>query len=245
MYLKEFAFTAPMNDDVNASPDDLVKSHLRLVYAKASKYRSTDFYDDVVSAGIEELVKLSKSFDASRGVSFASYAGTYIDYAIMHAYAETVRPFNVRKLGKNSRKAYFAYQKYFTEDCNSQDAAQKMAEELGIPLDSVLNMHEMLSYKQVEIPEEDNIETNSYRPDEHLERVELDNILGPVLQSSLSKLNEREKAIIQRRFLTDDSVSRIEIAKEFGCSQQRIAQIESVSLKKLATIMSPYKEMVN
>jgi len=63
----------------------LVEDNMRLVYHLANKYRSfldgcaAYGFEDLVAEGFKALVMAAKKFDKNRGVSFATFACSYID----------------------------------------------------------------------------------------------------------------------------------------------------------------------
>ena len=53
------------------------------------------------------------------------------------------------------------------------------------------------------------------------------------LQGALERLNPRERALVQRRYLADDPPSLADLAREQGLSRERMRQIEARALEKL------------
>jgi RNA polymerase sigma-32 factor len=55
---------------------------------------------------------------------------------------------------------------------------------------------------------------------------------------ALDSLDDRNKAIIQRRWLDDDKATLQELAAEFDVSAERIRQLEQNAMKKLKQSMA-------
>jgi len=54
-----------------------------------------------------------------------------------------------------------------------------------------------------------------------------------MIESALGDLNERERDIVRKRYLTDDPVQLKDIGAQMGITKQRVAQIEHRALEKL------------
>ena len=53
------------------------------------------------------------------------------------------------------------------------------------------------------------------------------------LSQGLEDLDDRSRAILQRRWLADDKATLHELADEYGVSAERIRQLEKNAMKKL------------
>jgi RNA polymerase sigma-32 factor len=72
-----------------------------------------------------------------------------------------------------------------------------------------------------------------------IERGEWEDTSSMRLKHALSTLDERSRAIVERRWLRDDNKSTLhELAAEYSVSAERIRQIETNALKKLKTVMA-------
>lgn len=237
MALNDFAFSVPLNDDKNATPDDLIKSHIRLVYAKAKRYRNSHMYDDVVSAGMEVLVKYAHKFSAEHGASFAQYVAQQIDYAIMNEVGRSKYGFNPKNLSKDLRKAYYAYPRYFNDDTPTSESRTKMSTELDIPLTVVDDVVTIIQHTYGPIGEDQDFVSDAYTPDEHYEQVQYDDMIGSMVNVALSTLNDRERTIIEKRKLSEEPVELRVLGELLGVTHQRVAQIETSALKKMHSVI--------
>lgn len=238
MRLNDYAFSVPLNDDKEATPDDLVKSHMRLVYSKAQRYKNSHLYDDVVSTGFETLVKYAQKFDAEHGASFAQYVAQQIDYAIMNEVSRSKYGFNPSNLSKDLRKAYYAYPRYFNEDTPVAESRLKMAKELDISLTVVDDVVTILQHTYDAIGEDDNFVSDAYTPDEHYEQVQYEDTIGAMIDIAMDILNDRERGIIEQRKLSEEPVELRVLGEMLGVSHQRVAQIETNALKKMSVAIN-------
>ncbi|MGL6290180.1 MAG: sigma factor-like helix-turn-helix DNA-binding protein, partial [Silanimonas sp.] len=53
----------------------------------------------------------------------------------------------------------------------------------------------------------------------------------------LESLDDRSRAILQRRFLAEDKATLQDLAAEYGVSAERVRQIEANALKKLRGLL--------
>lgn len=243
MRLNDFAFSVPLNDNKNAAPDDLIKSHMRLVYAKAQKYKNSHLYADVVSAGMEILVRYAHKFSAEHGASFAQYVAQQIDYAIMNEVSRSKYGFNPSNLSKDLRKAYYAYPRYFNEDTPTSESRTKMATDLDIPLTVVDDVVTIIQHTYGPIGEDEDFVSDAYTPDEHYEQVQYDDTISAMITVALSTLNDRERTIIEKRKLSEEPVELRVLGELLGVTHQRVAQIETTALKKMqSAIIKNFKK---
>ena len=58
-----------------------------------------------------------------------------------------------------------------------------------------------------------------------------------MLHNAISKLNERERLVIQQRKLTDTPLTLEDLSNKLGISKERVRQIENKAMEKLATAL--------
>lgn len=125
-----------------------------------------------------------------------------------------------------------------------------MANDLGIKPSEITDMETRLygtSYVMLDQNYDDTsdsgileIEDITLEPTEILQMLEFDDYLSNDVVNSINVLNDREKDIIRRRFLTDNSPTLAELGIEYGVSTERIRQIEANALKKMRKVLQPY-----
>ena len=81
----------------------------------------------------------------------------------------------------------------------------------------------------------DLIDEKSLPPEDEVEQAELQTKSNNVLQKALCTLDEREKKIIEERFLNEKTLT--EVGLLFGITKERVRQIEKRALKKLRVQM--------
>jgi RNA polymerase sigma-32 factor len=239
-------------DDLDAARK-LVMSHLRLVIAVARGYLGYGLpHADLIQEGNIGLMKAVKRFDPDRGVRLVSFAMHWIK-AEIHEYI--LKNWRLVKIAttKAQRKLFFNLrsmkQSFATLGPNEvNDVARK----LGVKPEEVVEMETRLTGSDVALePGEDDDELfapiaylaaeSSAEPSMQLERKEYDRLQDQGLRGALARLDERSRAIIQRRWLVEegeDAATLHELAAEYGVSAERIRQIEAKAMQKMKGMLT-------
>lgn len=233
----------------------LVLSHLRLVVAVARGYLGYGLpHADLIQEGNIGLMKAVKRFDPDRGVRLVSFAMHWIK-AEIHEYV--VKNWRLVKIAttKAQRKLFFNLRS-MKKDLGTlgPDEVQSVASRLGVKPEEVVEMETRLSGGDVSLePLHDDEEERfspiawltadeSTEPTARIAQREYDTLQGEGLQKALAGLDDRSRAIIQRRWLVeegDEAATLHELAAEFGVSAERIRQIETKALQKMKAFLSP------
>ena len=76
----------------------------------------------------------------------------------------------------------------------------------------------------------------SAEPSMQIERKEFDRLQDEGLRNALARLDDRSRAIVQRRWLVEEgeeAATLHELAAEYGVSAERIRQIEAKAMQKM------------
>ena len=232
---------------------DLVLSHLRFVVHIARGYAGYGLpVSDLVQEGNIGLMKAVKRFDPDVGVRLVSFAVHWIR-AEIHEYV--LKNWRLVKIAttKAQRKLFFNLRKAKKNLAwLSAEETLAVAKDLGVTPAEVSQMEQRLAARDVAFdpaPDADD-EDAIYSPSAYLpapdsdpavaiERGEWEDTSSMRLKHALSTLDERSRAIVERRWLRDDDKSTLhELAAEYSVSAERIRQIEANALKKLKTAMA-------
>jgi RNA polymerase sigma-32 factor len=203
-------------------------------------------------------MKAVKRFDPDRGVRLVSFAMHWIKAEIHEYILKNWRLVKIattkaqRKLFFNLRsiKASLAQDENSRQGFNTLGAEEvvAVAKQLGVKPEEVVEMETRLTGADVSLePTTDNDEESyapiaylaadrSSEPSAMLERKEYDRLQDQGLGSALASLDERSRAIVQRRWLVADgeeAATLHELAAEYGVSAERIRQIEVKALQKM------------
>ncbi len=231
----------------------LVTSHLRLVIAIARGYLGYGLpHADLIQEGNIGLMKAVKRFDPERGVRLVSFAMHWIK-AEIHEYI--LKNWRLVKIAttKAQRKLFFNLRSMKGDATTlTPDAVQSMAAQLGVKPQDVMEMETRLAGGDIGLEPVGEDEEERYapiawlaaddasEPTVQLERREYDRLQSDGLQSALSALDDRSRAIVQRRWLVaegEEAATLHELADEFGVSAERIRQIEVKALQKMKGVL--------
>lgn len=218
----------------------LVRAHLRLVLSMAHEFASYSLpLDELVSEGLLGLVEATRRYDAERGVRLAAYATWWIR-AYMRRYTianrrivRTPSSRHGRKLLANLRKTQRALQ----QETGEAPDRETVATVLGVGVRDVDEMEAALSGRDVPCgPEEPNLDGEE-SPEALVAAAEEQHASGTALHTALALLNQRERRIVEERYLTESSASLASLGRELGLSRERVRQIEHRAQDKMRDAM--------
>ncbi|MFV8825728.1 RNA polymerase sigma factor RpoH [Thauera sp. WH-2] len=236
--------------DVNAARQ-LVMSHLRVVVSIARGYLGYGLpHADLIQEGNIGLMKAVKRFDPSRGVRLVSFAIHWIK-AEIHEYI--LKNWRLVKIAttKAQRKLFFNLRGMKKDSTTLQPAeVQSIATQLGVKPEEVVEMETRLTGRDIPLDagsddEDERFAPIAYLPDPHaepselVEQAELAHLQDTGLRDALASLDDRSRAIVQRRWLAEgDSATLHELAAEYGVSAERIRQIEAKAMQKMRGLLA-------
>jgi len=228
----------------------LVLSHLRFVVHIARGYLGYGLpMGDLVQEGNVGLMKAVKRFDPTVGVRLVSFAVHWIR-AEIHEYV--LRNWRLVKVAttKSQRKLFFNLRKMKKNLAWLSEAeTAAVARDLGVDVADVREMEQRLSARDMSFdPAPDADEEETYSPAMYLpatnadpaievERDEWEEDSTDRLSAALSRLDERSRNILKRRWMTDDKATLHELADEYGISAERVRQVEVNAISKLKGMM--------
>ena len=246
---QELAQRFRRDDDLEAARE-LVLSHLRFVVHIARGYAGYGLaMNDLVQEGNIGLMKAVKRFDPTVGVRLVSFAVHWIR-AEIHEYV--LRNWRLVKVAttKAQRKLFFNLRRMKKNlTWLSADETSAVAKDLGVSTAEVTEMERRLSARDLSFDvTSEGDEDDSYGPAAYLpaadadpaEQVEADQWSSSTQQqlaSAMQRLDARSRAIVQRRWMTDDKATLHELANEYGVSAERIRQIESSAISRLKMLL--------
>ncbi|MGA2708034.1 MAG: RNA polymerase sigma factor RpoH [Steroidobacteraceae bacterium] len=229
---------------------ELVLSHLRFVVHIARGYLGYGLpMGDLVQEGNVGLMKAVKRFDPNVGVRLVSFAVHWIR-AEIHEYV--LRNWRLVKVAttKSQRKLFFNLRKMKKNlTWLSESETEAVARDLGVEISDVREMEQRMSARDMSFdPAPDADEEETYSPAMYLpasnadpalevEREEWEEDSTDRLSAALSRLDERSRNILKRRWMTDDKATLHELADEYGISAERVRQVEVNAISKLKGMM--------
>ncbi len=238
------------DEDLDAARQ-LVLAHLRFVVHIAKGYLGYGLpLNDLIQEGNVGLMKAVKRFDVSYDVRLVSFAVHWIR-AEIHEFV--LRNWRIVKVAttKAQRKLFFNLRKSKPSLAwLSHDETRAVADDLGVSVQEVTEMEKRLSSRDTLFdPAPDADDDNNFTPAAYLPAANADPALlvededwnvdaRSRMADAIDTLDERSRAIVESRWLTDDKKTLHELADTYGVSAERIRQIEVAAIKKLQVAMA-------
>jgi len=216
----------PYVETLKSYRDSLIVDYMSAVKAMAYRLKerlpeSVDF-NDLVSIGYEELVKLSKRYDPKKNDNFWGYAkkriyGAMLDFLRgMDSLTRGNRQL-VKKIDKITEEYLTKY--------NHEPSDEYLSEVLNVNIEKIKKAKAADEIYSV-MPIEDQL---SYY-DDVSKKIEEEELIGAI-KNVLSSFNEKEQLIIQLYYFEELSLK--EIADILELSESRISQIHKKAIKKI------------
>ena len=196
--------------DIDAA-HQLVTANLRFVVKVANEYAGYGLrLPDLIQEGNIGLMQAVKKFDPAKGVRSLSYAVWWIRAMIQNFVRKS---WSLVKIGTTRMQRKFFRQ--FPHD---------------ISLDEPLS--------------DDNPTTrldrmaSSDNPEEDLAKKEERSLVKTSVQKALTRLNPRERFIVEHRLMSDEPATLQEIGAKYNISRERARQLEAGAKQKIRTALT-------
>ena len=218
----------PYAQALKKEQDELVVSYMPALRALAFRLKerlpSSIDVNDLISIGVEEMIKLASRYEKEQNNSFWGFVKKRV-YGAMLDYLRSldIMSRNNRKIIKDIDTLIDEYYQKYEEEPDDKYLAQR----LNLEVEKVKEVRQAHAVSYV-LPLDEQV--NCYTEDNTLEKIEKQALLDKVSEV-LETLKEREQLIIQLYYYEELNLK--EISEMLGISESRISQIHKKLLRKL------------
>ena len=231
-----------------AAADKLVEANLRYVIAIALQYRRYGVkLGDLIAEGSVGLVTAVRKFDPHRGTRFVTYAGYWIRAFVLEAVVRSSTMVGAGS-GPFRSKLFFRLRRERARLSNviadPDELTEKLASDFDTTKEKMTELLRRLDQREISLDAPayhasdstlvEMLPGSAEPQDQIVARRRRHSGIQTRLAGALSVLDDRERLIVEKRILSDDSASLASLGRELGVSRERARQLEARAKRKLA-----------
>ncbi|MBO20970.1 MAG: RNA polymerase factor sigma-32 [Rhodospirillaceae bacterium] len=245
-------------DRDEAALHELIEAYARFVLRMAWKFKGYGLpVGDLIQEGNIGLMEAAQRFDPSHDARFSTYASWWIMAAIQDHILRNTSIVRVATTPAQ-RRLFFNLRKVRAQLATGPDGTltdadrERVADRLQVKPGDVMRMEAHLGGpdnslnasfgEEYDFEFQDLLEDEAPNPEDITAWQHDGEVRRAWLEDALRTLDNRERQIIVRRFLTEEKNTLAEIGESFGVSKERIRQIEAKALNKLKKVLSEHGE---
>ncbi len=214
----------------------LIEGNLKLVLSILQKYQNKcDNLDDLFQIGVVGLIKAVDNFDLSFEVRFSTYAVFMIEGEIKR-YIRDNSSLRISRSIKELSYSIINYKESFLLNNFRYPTNEEICKKFNLSNYELYNiLNSLTDVASIFDPIYNDGGDTIYIVDqlEDKTNINLDYLLS--LKDALSKIKQRDRLIIEKRYI--DGLSQAEIAKELSISQAQVSRIENNALESVKKLI--------
>ncbi|MBR4927415.1 MAG: RNA polymerase factor sigma-32, partial [Alphaproteobacteria bacterium] len=230
----------------------LTTSHLRLAAKVAISFRHYGLaLSDLISEANIGLMQAIKKFDPDKGFRLATYAIWWIKAAVSEFI---LKSWSLVKIGTVATQKRLFYNLHkiksklglYDETALNEETALHISKVLGVSKRDVMEMEQRLSgdsslntilSSDSSTNHQDMLADDKETAEDILANAQDLILKQKLLKEALSTLPEREKFILENRYLSETPMTLEDLGAYFGISRERVRQIETKAFEKISNLI--------
>jgi len=210
--------------------DKIILSHLRLVVLLVRKHldSTNSSFMDCLNECYLAVLRCIIKYDIEGKTQFQSYLNTAVKFAVMgfmDKSSRTVRlPYNEIRRRQRNKEAMLNEEGCLDKLLRAQFKPVNNMRSLDAPQDPSIDLYETIFVE------------------EEARKKVFDKEMKKIAYEALDRLNDRERKIIEKRFMSDKKSTLEQLSVEHGLTRERIRQIEKASLRKMRVFINSIKK---